>query len=214
MRVNQPIPPSKKALVVVGSSCADIKNNIPSSANGYYAIDLDNNGPLAPIEVYCDMQTSGGGWMLFAHHTDGLDRITQTNNVTTKKFGVISSEYWVAMRENMNDGMMLLDENKRVSRISAAKLYGANCESISDLNNLTALSKDGSRHIWHHESRGCDGRGLDYSLISLTDSTTAKSYDIAGAAIYQDSSMKFDEWPYGSDGSSYKHQDTLMYFIR
>ncbi|MEQ3702685.1 fibrinogen-like YCDxxxxGGGW domain-containing protein [Thalassolituus sp.] len=197
-----------------GLSCLEIKNSSPESQSGYYVVDLDGQKPLPPIRIYCDMVTEGGGWMLFAHHTDGLDSLTTTKNVTTNKFGVISKQHWVAMRDSMTNGMLFVDEKERVSRISSAKLFGANCEPVSNINNLTDLSKNGSRYIWHHENRGCDVRGLDYSLITLIDSSTSKSYREAGAALYQSGSMKFDVWPYGNETSSYKHQNTLFYFIK
>lgn len=201
-------------LVSQGLSCSDILKNNPESGDGYYVIDLDGQGPLAPFKVYCNMLTQGGGWMLFAHHADGLDSLTITQNVAVNKFGVISKQYWVAMRDSMTDGMLFIDEKQRVSRISSAKLFGANCASVSNINNLTDLSKDAGRNIWHHENRGCNGRGLDYSLITLNDSSSSKAYGEAGAALYQSGNMKFDVWPYGNANFSYKHQNTLLYFIK
>jgi hypothetical protein len=36
--------------------------------DGVYTIDADGEGPNAPIDVYCDMSTDGGGWTRVFHH--------------------------------------------------------------------------------------------------------------------------------------------------
>jgi hypothetical protein len=47
-----------------GTSCADIKNRMPSAENGIYLIDTDGQDGNPPFEVYCDMLRDGGGWTL------------------------------------------------------------------------------------------------------------------------------------------------------
>lgn len=43
-------------------SCEEILALDPAAVSGLYMIDVDGNGPMAPFEVFCDMDTDGGGW--------------------------------------------------------------------------------------------------------------------------------------------------------
>jgi len=47
-------------------SCLSILTNDPGAADGVYSIDPDGVGPMSAVDVYCDMTTDGGGWMLMA----------------------------------------------------------------------------------------------------------------------------------------------------
>jgi len=39
--------------------------------SGMYRVDPDGNGPLAPVQVYCDMVNDGGGWTLVLNSSTG-----------------------------------------------------------------------------------------------------------------------------------------------
>jgi hypothetical protein len=47
-------------------SCKTILASNPASASGQYSIDPDGAGANAPVAVYCDMASDGGGWVLMA----------------------------------------------------------------------------------------------------------------------------------------------------
>ena len=50
-----------------GLSAAQIKRDFAASADGVYWVDADGSGAGAAMQIYADMSTSGGGWMLVRH---------------------------------------------------------------------------------------------------------------------------------------------------
>ena len=58
-------------LSTVALSCAYLKNGDPSAKSGYYDIDPDGEGDLAPFSVYCDMTSKNGvGVTVISHDSE------------------------------------------------------------------------------------------------------------------------------------------------
>ncbi|MDC0722638.1 fibrinogen-like YCDxxxxGGGW domain-containing protein [Nannocystis bainbridge] len=47
---------------MVPRSCADVRQLAPYAGSGAYVIDADGDGGYLAVPVYCDMNTTGGGW--------------------------------------------------------------------------------------------------------------------------------------------------------
>ena len=50
----------------IATICAQILTAAPNAVDGVYTIDPDGAGPNTPFDVYCDMTTDDGGWILVA----------------------------------------------------------------------------------------------------------------------------------------------------
>ena len=71
------------------ASCADLLAFEPALTSGVYTIDPDGPGEIAGLDVYCDMETSGGGWTLVMVSSDDgnptwtwVNRTLMTTNQT------------------------------------------------------------------------------------------------------------------------------------
>gem|GEM_PF-4392108 len=70
------------------ASCKRILDAGQSHGSDYYYIDVDRySGPLAPIIVWCDMETEGGGYTYYPVES-GIQTYRSTDNNTCKQLGM------------------------------------------------------------------------------------------------------------------------------
>ena len=153
----------------VRRSCADHKA-AGLTNSGIYTVDPDGeSGPVQPFEIYCDQTTRGGGWALFAHIKDDEPVPSMNNPVNPNQMGVVTDEAWIALRDGMEDGILFVDENSMISRMSRAKLEQANCWTPWNITSLSLVeeSEVGYFRLFHQEDFGCNGVGIDYCLVTM-----------------------------------------------
>lgn len=93
----KPVPAS-------ATSCKSIKEDDANAQNGLYWIDPDGpEGANEAFEVYCDMQTDGGGWTVIQRRQDGSVDFLLDWNSYKNGFGQLVGEHWLG-----NDNIHLL----------------------------------------------------------------------------------------------------------
>ncbi|XP_078329361.1 ficolin-2-like [Crassostrea virginica] len=72
--------------------CTGIHKSHPGVVSGLYAVDLPVMGHLT---VFCDMETDGGGWMVFQRRMDGSEDFERSWVDYKNGFGNLTSEFWL-----------------------------------------------------------------------------------------------------------------------
>ncbi|XP_026207713.1 microfibril-associated glycoprotein 4-like [Anabas testudineus] len=75
--------------------CSDIRQRDNSSPSGVYTIYP--LGERSAVQVYCDMDSSGGGWTVFQRRMDGTVNFYRPWDYYKFGFGDPAGEYWLGL---------------------------------------------------------------------------------------------------------------------
>ncbi|CAI9623662.1 unnamed protein product [Staurois parvus] len=102
----QPNPSKSVCMQLIYKDCSDYFK-LGKRLNGIYHILPDPKNKT--FEVYCDMESMGGGWTLLQNRQDGSIHFNRTWNEYKNGFGNLTGEFWLG-----NDKIHLLTKSSNM----------------------------------------------------------------------------------------------------
>eukprot|EP00058_Branchiostoma_floridae_P007810 XP_002593298.1 hypothetical protein BRAFLDRAFT_83845 [Branchiostoma floridae] len=146
-----------------------------TTANGVYTVHLN---PALEMEVYCDMQTAGGGWTVIQRRLDGSVPFNRTWEEYRQGFGNKNGEYWLG-----NDIIHFLTEQKDYRlRIDLEDFEGQ--RRFAEYNTFRV---DDQEQNYRLEVSGYQGNAGDSMTINngMSFSTIDRDHDVLRGSCSQ-----------------------------
>lgn len=167
------------------SSCLDLLRRSPDAPSGYYAIDVDGVGSLAPFEVWCNMTDFDGGWTLAAN----ISRSAKTHMSDAGAWDVsgngrVDLEY---LGEKLADGVITSLWTDRIWVSIDGGSGDIHCERARQAADVATFSVTRSPRC-------------GYTFANTTTGVASTSYD--GPAVWRSYDYRAYSNPYGCGGAS------------
>ncbi|PIK41391.1 putative ficolin-2-like [Apostichopus japonicus] len=104
------------------SDCLDVQEN-GDNMSGVYTIKPDG---ADPFQVYCDMDTDGGGWTVFQRREDGTEDFYRNWDDYENGFGSLEGEHWLG--------------NEKLYNLTKQKTYGLRVD-LEDFEGSSRYAK-------------------------------------------------------------------------
>ncbi|XP_051892333.1 angiopoietin-2b isoform X2 [Pristis pectinata] len=161
---------------VVYKDCAEVyKSGV--ARNGVHILHIPNT--TEPVEVFCDMETNGGGWTVFQHREDGNVEFHRDWKEYKLGFGDPHGEYWLG-----NEYVHLLtSQSPHVLRIQLKDWNGNEAFAVFDHFFLESEEQKYRIHIKGYS--GTAGRTSSFSPSGTQFSTKDVDNDECGCKCSQ-----------------------------
>ncbi|NXQ00354.1 FGL2 protein, partial [Vidua macroura] len=149
-----PAMQARTVIQIMQRDCAD-HYTAGRRSNGIYRISPDPRNES--FEVYCDMQTQGGGWTVLQRRQDGSTNFNRTWNDYKHGFGNLSREFWLG-----NDKIHLLTRSQEMQlRIDLEDFNGI--REYAKYNHFYVANEYLKYRLSVHGYSGTAGDALHYS---------------------------------------------------
>ena len=118
----------KNCLIISDLDCLTLLK-LGRVQSGVYSVNPDGRGFF---NVYCDMQTDGGGWTVFQRREDGSVDFYRDWNDYKSGFGQLTTEFWLG--------------NDNIHRLTAVRPCSLRVE-LEDWNGVRAYAKYGNFNV-------------------------------------------------------------------
>ncbi|XP_022101895.1 techylectin-5A-like isoform X2 [Acanthaster planci] len=124
---------SKATTVAIFKDCSDALAMGVTSSGVYKVKPLDGG---ADIEVYCDMNTDGGGWTVFQRRKDGSVDFYRDFDSYRQGFGDVDGEFWLG-----NDNLhRLTSQDDYILRVDLTDFQGNSVYAVYSSFRVADLS--------------------------------------------------------------------------
>ncbi|XP_053329159.1 ficolin-1-B-like [Spea bombifrons] len=148
-----------------------------ASLSGWYTVHTDDG---RPVTVLCDMETDGGGWLVFQRRVDGSVDFFRGWDSYKKGFGVQSSEFWLGnehihrltskAKSELRVDLMDFENNRTYAKYSDFQMAGESANYTLSLGKFQGGTAGDS--LSHHRDAPFSTKDRDNNPAKTSDCPT------------------------------------------
>ena len=206
-----------------GQTCSGIYTIKPDGAADRFSALVQ-----PPFDVYCDMETDGGGWTVFQRRMDGSQDFDLNWSDYVQGFGNLNGEFWLGLSK-----IHCLNANKRLTSMLRVDLGDFDCntryakystfrvgDSISNFT-LTVSGQSGNLadSLAHHNGRQFSTRDRDNDAHSSSHCAQLHKggWWFGSCRESNLNGLYYPLGPYSSDntdGVDWRHWKSILYSLK